>query len=399
MSFFLRQPLDYRAHNAEVARLMEAFNAGRPYRVPVQINGSITNYLLNPELNVQGWSFQDYFEDPDVQIKAQLEYQKWCRFNLLCDTEMGLPEHGWPVYPDFQNSYDAGWVGCPIRYFEGRVPDTEPILAERKERLYELPEHLQPTAGLLGRALEYYEYMHEACEHLEYEGRPVVPPAEFLGESNDGPLDLAYKLRGAENLLVDMLTDEPYYHDLMEYITRNLIQRMRKLRELRWARFPDSADEGLYRDSSALSDDALALISLAHYKEFVYPYHRRMYDEFTGEGGVFVHLCGDATRHFRFMKEIFNVTAFDTGFPVDHGWLRQELGTEVLIYGGPTVMVIKDGRRQEIESEVLRICRSGVMEGGRFILIAANNLAPCTPVENVVAMYEAAKMYGVYGER
>jgi hypothetical protein len=36
------------------------------------------------------------------------------------------------------------------------------------------------------------------------------------------------------------------------------------------------------------------------------------------------------------------------------------------------------------------------MEGGRFVLIAANNLAPCTPVEHVVALYEAAKEYGVY---
>ena len=36
------------------------------------------------------------------------------------------------------------------------------------------------------------------------------------------------------------------------------------------------------------------------------------------------------------------------------------------------------------------------MEGGRFILIAANNLAPCTPIENTEVLYEAGKIYGVY---
>jgi len=35
-----------------------------------------------------------------------------------------------------------------------------------------------------------------------------------------------------------------------------------------------------------------------------------------------------------------------------------------------------------------------VLEGGRFVLIAANNLAPCTPVANIRALYEAGKRYG-----
>jgi hypothetical protein len=36
------------------------------------------------------------------------------------------------------------------------------------------------------------------------------------------------------------------------------------------------------------------------------------------------------------------------------------------------------------------------MKGGRFVLREANNLAPCTPVENITAMYEAGKEFGVY---
>ena len=129
------------------------------------------------------------------------------------------------------------------------------------------------------------------------------------------------------------------------------------------------------------ADDAVALISNEHYKEFVFPYHKRIVDECGGGLAVTVHMCGDATRHFKFIKDNLGVTAFDTGFPVDHGWLRKQLGPDVTIQGGPTVMTVKYGSPKDIEIEVKNICKSGVMEGGKFIMIAANNLAPCTSEE------------------
>jgi uroporphyrinogen-III decarboxylase len=70
------------------------------------------------------------------------------------------------------------------------------------------------------------------------------------------------------------------------------------------------------------------------------------------------------------------------------------IGPDIQINGGPTIMLVKDGTPQEIDIETRRICESGVLEGGRFILIAANNLAPCTPVENIAALYAAGKIYG-----
>lgn len=396
MAFFLSQPLDIPAHNDEVRRVWEAFHAGAPERAPVSIIGSITNYLLNPALNTHAWTFQDFFEKPDMQIFAELEYQQWQRFHLVCDREMGLPE-AWQVGVNFQNSYDAGWVGCPLRFWDGQVPDTEEILRDRKEKLYELPAELPVNHGLLGRALEFYDYMHQVCPTLEFAGRPVRAPKNFLGEGTDGPLDLAYKLRGAENLLVDMLDDEAYYHDLMTYITDNLIRRMKRLREMRWERYSDSADKGIYRGKQFFfADDAIALISAEQYREFVYPYHRRIIDAFSDSIAVSMHLCGDATRHFKFLHDAFNVVYFDTGFPVDHGKLRRELGPDVTIAGGPTVMTVKDGTAADITAEVRRICESGVMDGGKFVMIAANNLAPRTPVEHVQALYAATKQYGRY---
>jgi uroporphyrinogen-III decarboxylase len=395
--FLLHEKIDFKAHNEEVARVWKAYEEGRPYRVPVQVVGSITNYFLNPELNKHGWSFKNFFEEPEVQIQAQLEYQKYQRFNWVCDREMGLPDEGWPVWVDFQNSYDAGWVGCELEYIPEQVPDTKEIFREHKEKLYEMPRELPVENGLMKRILEFQDYMLDKCKGREFEGRPVKVVQTVNGEGTDGPFDLAYKLSGADNLLVDMLTDEKYYHDLMTWITENLIRRMKLLRERRWSKFPESADKGVFKQPKFyFADDAIALISTKHYQEYVYPYHKRIVDEFADGSFAGIHLCGDATRHFGFLASHLHVKSFDTGFPVDHGKLRKELGTEVEIKGGPTIMVIKDGKTDHIRSEVKRICGSGVMEGGKFVLIAANNVAPKTPAANIMEMYEAAKLYGRY---
>ena len=397
MAWFLESPPDFSRHNAEVAEVWEAYRQGCPRRVPVSIHGSVRNLIQNPDLNTTGYTFGDFFTDPEAQIQCQLAYQKWYRHHVVCDREMGPPADGWSLSVDFQNSYDAGWFGCPLHYDGNAVPDTIEILKQDKHRLHDMecPDPL--SGGLMGRAVEFYEYMHQRCENLDFENLPVNPPRTIPGEGCDGPLDAAYKLRGAGEVCMDMLADPEYYHELMEFVTACLIRRMKAIRQWRWERFPDSPDLGQHKQPGfSFADDAVVLLSLDQYREFVYPYHRRLVAEFSDGGPTRVHMCGDATRFFRFLRDNLEVHAFDTGFPVDHAWLRSELGPEVEISGGPPVMLLKDGPIAAIRRGVREICESGIMEGGRFILIAANNMAPCTPVEHVAAMYEAAREYGRY---
>jgi uroporphyrinogen-III decarboxylase len=397
MSWYLREPPDFARHNEEVAAVWRAFHEGRPTRVPVLVHGSIRNLIQNPDLNTTGFTFEDFFTNPEAQIQCQLAYQAWYRNHILCDRELGPPKDGWTLTVDFQNSYDAGWFGCPLHYDGNAVPDTVEILKENKYKLYDMecPDPLR--GGLMGRAVEFFEYMHERCRDLEFQGLPVRPPTTIPGEGCDGPLSAAYKLRGAAEVCLDMLTDPDYYHDLMGFLTDCLIRRMKAIRQWRWDRNPDAPDKGIFRRPGYFfADDAVVLLSVDQYREFVLPYHRRMVQEFSDDGRIGVHLCGDATRFFRLLRDELNVYTFDTGFPVDHGWLRRELGLEVLIYGGPSAVLVKSGPAEAIRQEVRRICESGVMEGGKFVLIDANNMAPCTPVEHVVALYEAAKQFGRY---
>jgi uroporphyrinogen-III decarboxylase len=207
------------------------------------------------------------------------------------------------------------------------------------------------------------------------------------------------KLRGTVELMCDMMDNPKYYHDLMDYVTRNTIKRMKKHREWRWGHCPDFSGERKFKGPFWFADDSIAMLSPDQYKEFVYPYHKNVFDEFHDGSGSSIHLCGDATHHFKFLKDSFNVKSFDTGFPVDHGKLRRELGPDTQINGGPTIMLVKDGTPASIDAEVKRICESGVLDGGRFVLIAANNLAPCTPIKNIQALYEAGKRHALIPAR
>jgi uroporphyrinogen-III decarboxylase len=84
---------------------------------------------------------------------------------------------------------------------------------------------------------------------------------------------------------------------------------------------------------------------------------------------------------------------FETGFPIDFGAIRAQLGPEVTIHGGPDIMLLRDGTPAKVAARTRQILESGVLEGGKFVLREGNNLASRTPFENLDAMYQTARSY------
>lgn len=397
MSWHLCEPIDFETHNQESKSVWEAYNRGRPYRVPVLIGGSIRNLLENPSINRTGFTFDDFFTDPEAQIQAQLAYQKWVRYNVICDREMGPPKNGWELSVDFQNSWEQGWFGCPVKLQAGKVPDTTEILKDNKHALYNIDPPDPLRGNLAARGMEFFEYMHDRCSDMEFEGLPVNPPATIPGEGTDGVFTMAVKLRGTVEACIDMYEDPTYFHDLLDFVTNNIIRRIKAVKEWRWLHNESAVDRGRYKTANwGFADDSIAMLSEKDYAEHIYPYHKRLRDELSDGSPISMHLCGDATHLFPFLNARLNVKSFDTGFPVDFGKLRDTLGPDVQIYGGPSVMVLRSGPPAAIKAEVERICSSGIMAGGRFVLREGNNMAPGTPVEHVMAMYNAGKQNGRY---
>jgi len=381
--------MDSDAHNREVKEVWDAFHAGKPIRVPVVLGLNVRYYLFSPWLNPRGISFQEYSEDPDLMLETQLEFQHYVRHNLLSDAYMGMPEDAWNgVGVDFQNTYEASWFGCPVRYHDGQVPDTEPILTDDRKRM--LFDHGIPDPfkdGSMARNMRFYEHMQEKVKTHRFMGLPVAGVSP-TGLGTDGPFTAAANLRGATEICLDIYEDPEYVRQLLDYITEATIVRIKAWREM-LGHDPKPMCWGI-------ADDSIQLLSCDMYREFVLLCHKRLFDELAGPGPHSIHLCGDATRHFKTIRDELNVTAFDTGFPVDFGRLRQELGPDVQINGGPTVQFLARATPEEVREEVRRILSTGIMEGGKFVLREANNLSPGIVEENISAMYHAAREFGRY---
>lgn len=378
---------DFSRHNEGSAALWRAFNEGTNERAPVRFNTNPRVLMLDPRHNTRGLRYEEYMHDPGLMAEACLEHQYWRRFVLPGDDEKGLPE-SWTLGIDFENIYDAAWWGCPVEYRPDQVPDTGPILNDGNKRMLFDRGIPGPFSGAWAeRALHFIEYGRKRCaQGWNFLGRPVRPPewAPFAG--TDGVFTVATSLRGATNLCLDLLTDPDYARELLEYIVTALIERMRAWRELLESPGP--------RDGYCLADDAIQLISVEQYREFVLPAHRRLYDAFATRKDRGIHLCGNAQRHFSVIHNELGVNAFDTGFPVDFTAFRRELGSGVLISGGPKISFFLLDDPAPVLAETERILASGILEGGRCILQEGNNLPPCARMHVCEAFYDAGKRLG-----
>ena len=380
--------LDIPAHNAASRALWEAYLAGSPERVPFRLGINPRFILLDPALNPEGITFRQYTEDPELMLQILLRFQCWVRHAIVQDCDLGLPERGWSLAPDLQNYYEGAWLGCPVFFNEHEVPDCRPWLGDdNKREVFDrgIPD---PFGGALARNLEYYEYFKARQQAgFEFFGRPLAE-VSLAACGSDGPFTVACNLRGATQLCLDLYQDPDYVHQLLAFITEAAIVRITAYRKF--------LGQPLRTQSFGLADDSIELLSTEAYEEFVLPHHRRLLDTFGQGGPHYIHLCGDAQRHFPTLKEQLNIHTFDTGFPIDFAWVRRALGPEVWIQGGPPVQLLLHGTPDQVAAETRRILSSGITEGKRFMMREANNLAPRTPLDNLEAFYQATLQHGRY---
>jgi uroporphyrinogen-III decarboxylase len=373
-------------HNEEAQSVWESFNEGNPIRPPVVLGTATQYFIFNKFLNPDGKiNFKSYCTNANKMLDFSLRAALWRIENIApyCDDLIRLPEK-WIIRVDLQNFDEAAFFGAPVEFLPDQVPDTRPILSgDRKNALFDmqLPDPLM--GGWYGKAHQIYDtmqaYLHENPTYLD---RPVI--IEPFGYWTGGFLTIAIALRGQE-LFTDFYEDPQYVHDLLEFITKATIMRVKAHYDYFGLSFPDS--------QLFFTDDAIQMISVKMLKQFLLPLYKKYKSTVTRSEKIKMHLCGNASRHFKILKDELGVYDFETGFPIDFGNVRKQLGSEVIIHGGPNIMLLKDGTPDEVRIETRRILESGVMEGGKFVLREGNNLAPHTPFGNLEAMYQQAKCY------
>ena len=142
------------------------------------------------------------------------------------------------------------------------------------------------------------------------------------------------------------------------------------------------------------------MISLDLYRETLKPVHRRFAGLAASYGKpVLIHSCGSSSWAFEDFIEI-GISAVDTLQPeaanMSPQYLKDTFGNRLGYRGcistaGKLVTGTPDEVRETVKS-TLEI----MMEGGGYHFAPTHQIQDNTPVENVIAMYQAAHDFGVY---
>jgi uroporphyrinogen decarboxylase len=80
----------------------------------------------------------------------------------------------------------------------------------------------------------------------------------------------------------------------------------------------------------------------------------------------------------------------------DTAFLKREFGKDIVFWGGiDTQHVLPFGSPQEVKVEVNRRLED-LAPGGGYVMASVHNIQYNTPPQNILAMYEAWRDYGVY---
>ena len=379
-------PGSQRPTNAEKAAIWDAYYQRRPVRAPVRLNVNPRIILADSALNTEGFTYEAAAQDPKthVEVWLRLEHHMRTALNHYTDGPAGLPDV-WDVQLFNYNVYEAAYFGAPIHFPPDQVPATKPILDNSDySPVFEVAIESPLENPYIAERLAFWKEMERVCRDMRFEGRPVrLQPWAITG--CDGPVTVACNLRGGD-FMSDLLEQPGEADRLLAYITEAAIIRRQA--------FFDYWGDAVERVNT-LADDSCAMLSAEMYAGSVMPHHQRYYE--TGPAVErLMHLCGNASHLFTAIRRQLDVTSFDTGFPIDHGKIRAELGPGVEIAGGVPVDTLLNGSPNSVYEAARAILVSGVKEGGRFILQEANNLPPACPLENLGAMYQACLEHGRY---
>ena len=380
--------------DAEKEAVWNSYWSRKTTRVPLRWNTNVRIILLNPALNPEGYTFEQYFKDPIVALTIQARHQKYRAtvMSQISDTSSKLPEK-WSCGVDALNTYDGAYFEAPVVFDAGQCPSNTPFMTEADVDAFLQRDLSRPLDNSwIREKLKLREEMVKAAKDFTYNGRKVdVQP---FGLGFDGPVTIGAVLMGTE--LFALLGSE----------SEKAVAFMRKIMEAVVIRNQALANlNGTWKkgDWGWAADDSIQLLSADMYEELILPLHEWWYsaisDTTPASQRRSIHLCGDVMRHLPILHQKLGVVSFDTGFPIDHGRLRRELGPDVEISGGPHAALLSNGTPDDCAKQTKEILQSGIKEGGRFILQEGNNLPPCCPMENLRAVYETCLEYGRYSER
>jgi uroporphyrinogen decarboxylase len=214
--------------------------------------------------------------------------------------------------------------------------------------------------------------------------------AHFLATQD--PFRTSWTLRGGmEHLLLDYVLHPELVHDLARVATDYNMALAEMAIEL------DLGVDALFMGGD-LADERTTLMSPRHYREFIKPYHKEIADHAHRLGLEIVkHTDGNLWP----ILDDFVEVGFDAFHPVqpqcmDIGEVKEHLAGKMCIIGNIDCRDLLPFGTSSAVIEAVKETIARAAPGGGYILSSSNSIHPGVRAENLIAMVEAARAYGVY---
>jgi len=367
-----------------------ALNHQEPDRVPIDL-GSITSTIRTVEaydrlkeylgvaLDKRIRHFADEHIVPDEEIIKALHADTWY-------VRLNTPKTWQKVRLDPYTIVDE-W-GVPWSKPPGSLY-TSPVLPPLKNPAPEsIAEHPWPDPDEKSRFDGLRERTLRLFEETDY---AIVAD----GLTGVGVFDMAWRLRGMEDLLMDMILHpeftEALFRRLADFyvaVYRNYLQTV-----------GDFIQMLIYYED--LSGQDGPLISPAMYRKYVKPCHRRIFQEIRKytAAKICVHICGSA---WAFLDDFVEL-GVDVLNPVQTSArdmepqrLKDRYGKALCFHGGiDTQHFLPRATPPEVKEEARRMIRI-LGKGGGYLFTSCHSLQPDVSPENVVTLFSTAAEDGKY---
>lgn len=210
-----------------------------------------------------------------------------------------------------------------------------------------------------------------------------------VGYSIPGPLTTASDLLGTEKLLKNMLKDPDKIHELLEIVTES---------NFRIIDIIAGMDIG-FRIADPVS--STSLISARLFREFSLPYLKKCVDRMRGKGGrgTSFHICGKSKPIWDGIVEAGMVSLSIDNIE-DMEEVKKAVGDRVCIVGNvPPVDIVRYGCYEDVVTESKRCIMKAYDSPRGFILGTGCQIPFNSPVENIQALMDTVRSYGVYPVR
>ncbi|MCC6485032.1 MAG: uroporphyrinogen decarboxylase family protein [Armatimonadetes bacterium] len=194
----------------------------------------------------------------------------------------------------------------------------------------------------------------------------------------EGPLAEAADLRGINRVMLDFLDDPSFVRDLFEFVLEM---------ELRFAKA--QVDSGA--EQIGIGDAAASLVGPKIYKEFVWPYQKRMVDALHEMGvSVRLHICGNTSKILEGMGKLgCDIVELDS--LVSMADARETMGAEQILLGNiDPVRVVRNTNPDTVREALEESHREA---GHRYMVGAGCEVPRDTPKENMQAIVDYARQH------